>query len=1600
MTDAAERLQLHRLRAYRYRMPLKRPYGTARELITESVNFIVQINGSHGDSWFEGVGEGQPRHQLTGDGAPDNASAWAFLHTALSSLDGAALDLSTRTAAVTAVREVMARLDQLAHREAEAIHGPKPFRGTLLGIEVALLDLVARALGLRISQLLTERRSRARISIATISTTAALSEIGDRAARQKRFPITRLKGAGSVEDNLALLRAAAQGNAAAGRPKPLWIDINEAMDLDTAAEFVRASAAQMAAGNLPAELIVEGPLPQADGLQHADLQRIADESLAGLRSSRELSIQIMADENIWDVTDLEALETRGGCRAINIKAPKAGGLLACLDLAEAAVAAGRDLRLCIGGMLGTSELTAWALHNLGKSMPRIDYMTTVPPRNVAVSIAAPASRYSAPGSNLIALQHQPGLGTALLPDALAPFVEDTHDVGGGRPSAPATASPQSSGGLPLAELDAVVGGRWSQTPKEPALALGGTFLTDAITPGDVVFTMEAGGWEPSLVRRAGQADRTPEEVVALAEDAGAAAVVTSTAVDRTALPVLTVDDPREALWALGAHARRRYAGTVIAVTGTAGKSTTTAMLQHVLSATARVHSPSGNFNTIDGVSYTLAGLLKPTDIAVLEAAHVGFVGFGEWSTPEMIRPDIAIVTSIGQAHLDLDPTLEGTARLKARLFRGLQGRGTAVLNLDAPHSDLLVDEAVTHAERVVTYGRHPDADIRLLRYLSATGEVSARFRGQEVHFRLGLSGEHNALNALAVVATLDALGHPRTDFLERFGELRPLKGRGGVRRARVHGHRVSIIDQSYNANPASMRATLRDFSERYRASRRILLLGDMLELDESARDLHADLADAVLAVRPAKVFLVGEQMSALWDRLPHELRGARVSAATEVDNYLIPELRDGDALFVKASNGVGLGRLITRLQRNETPVQPRPSQPAAPSSAGQPEQNRPVSHESPNPDQDPNPAPLARSLTDRITGALRTIRRRHQQRSESARRPARLPQAQDWPSAATALLSDHERSGRNLGSLAIAHAAQKQGASLTWLSSREVWAIFPDRRVPIIGHIGTESAMSASIVSDKALARRLLEETGVPVPEGRLVRSAAQAVRAWEEIGGPVVVKPRFGSMGKGVTVEIDDPDQVRVAYDLARRYSRNVFVERCVRGDEYRAHATDQECVGVFQRHLPSVTGDGSSTVRELIRVKNDQRSAHPTTREHPIPTDEATEQALVGQGLTWGSVIPRGQRIVVRHINGITSGGDSEECLAKAGTDLKSTAARAVAAIPGMDWGGVDLLVEEGTGTTYVLEVNTDAAINGSAFPITGTPRDLGRALWERLYAHSGPENTSTDTAPPAPVEQPQQLAPSRPLGDPISLKDLLQDHLRAHGWTVTAHSPRIWTATDEGGRTAWFSHVLGATDAALSTFTLRRQLVLQRILKQQNVPHIRGRRVTDLDQLSTFRDIHRSPALLRPTQGVATDRSVLVGRSDPIDPDLFARGVDWFARPYPEGTRLRVVATHDCVLAVIVPEGEARPGAPTLGAATAVALQGVRALPQLRWAVVDVLVDSGSSGRTEAMVESMTLQPTFSAGDMILAGDLQSVFAMLIAPPSTGHYHRDRRPGTRAD
>lgn len=424
----ATELSFAGIRGYRYRMPLKRPYGTARGVTTAATNFVIAIAAERSGSGVEGIGECQPRHALTGDGDRRGEAAWEFLNAAAHQLHGRSISVVDSGHAVASIREIMTELDGLARQHASDSNRDRPFRGTLLGIEVAMLDATARALNLQVSELLGKKRDTIGISISTISSKVTLDAVGDTVIRQKRFPMTRVKGVGDLDHDWQLLEAVAQANRSVGREKSLWMDINEALALDTARTFVDGIVERMSAGVLTGAVVLEGILPKAQVTELPLLQRHADEACQAASSEAELDLRIMPDEGMWDTSDLVRVNAAGGCRALNIKAPKAGGLLASLDLAEAAVAADPDIHVSIGGMLGTSDITAWSLHNLARALPRVDYLTTVPPSNVEARISEPLARYRERGSNIIADQTTPGVGTRLAMDKLAPYIDRRFDT--------------------------------------------------------------------------------------------------------------------------------------------------------------------------------------------------------------------------------------------------------------------------------------------------------------------------------------------------------------------------------------------------------------------------------------------------------------------------------------------------------------------------------------------------------------------------------------------------------------------------------------------------------------------------------------------------------------------------------------------------------------------------------------------------------------------------------------------------------------------------------------------------------------------------------------------------------------------------------------------------------------------------------------------------------------------------------------------------------------------------------------------------------------------------------------------------------------------
>lgn len=433
-------LTITRVRFYEYVMPMRRGFGTSRGVTERARNIVIQLAGEHAGRSVVGVGEGVPRSAaLTGD---TKQGSWSFLLRAGRYIEGRRLTLGNRVSSLDAIRAVMVELQDLAAEAPPKANPTKPYRGTLAGIDIALLDLVAKAQGLTVSALLGQQRTDVGVSAGTISTVKSRSEFAERTRKDaRRFPMSRYKATGDLAEAQDLTRLIAQTNRSAGADKPVWVDVNEGFGPADATAFVEWAAELMLAGDLPARVIVEQPVSKQniDGL--VALQRRADVLLSGRRrratvralwngrrspsrgrNTGPLKLTIIADEGLWDVDDLRRLQQLGGVGGINIKVPKVGGLLPALDLARAAVSADPDIEIYVGGMLATSDITSWALRSLALAMPRLDFYTSSPPSNVAARIGIPHIGYRNQRTNVLANQIGTGIGVELSLGDLGPYV--------------------------------------------------------------------------------------------------------------------------------------------------------------------------------------------------------------------------------------------------------------------------------------------------------------------------------------------------------------------------------------------------------------------------------------------------------------------------------------------------------------------------------------------------------------------------------------------------------------------------------------------------------------------------------------------------------------------------------------------------------------------------------------------------------------------------------------------------------------------------------------------------------------------------------------------------------------------------------------------------------------------------------------------------------------------------------------------------------------------------------------------------------------------------------------------------------------------------
>jgi UDP-N-acetylmuramoyl-tripeptide--D-alanyl-D-alanine ligase len=380
-----------------------------------------------------------------------------------------------------------------------------------------------------------------------------------------------------------------------------------------------------------------------------------------------------------------------------------------------------------------------------------------------------------------------------------------------------------------------------------------------------------------------------------------------------------VHDVLAAMERLGQAARKRMTGMVVAVTGSVGKTSTKEAMRGVFGAFGKAHVSAASYNNHWGVPLTLARMPIDTTFGVFE---IGMNHANEIRPlVQMVRPHVALITAIAPVHLENLGTIEAIADAKAEIFDGIEAGGVAILPRDTPQYRRLDKLArQSRAGAFLTFGELEGADARLISVEPDTegSVVTADIMGQRLRYRLGAPGRHLASNSLALLLAARAVGIDIVEAARELAHVTAPTGRGEQIRLAVSGGQATLIDESYNANPVSMRAALAllaasPFPDVF--GRRVAMLGDMLELGPDEMALHAGLAKDIASLPIDIVHTVGPRMAHLHDALPVDKRGLHGASAGEVLDRLTAEVAAGDVVMVKGSNGSRMGSVVSALKQ-------------------------------------------------------------------------------------------------------------------------------------------------------------------------------------------------------------------------------------------------------------------------------------------------------------------------------------------------------------------------------------------------------------------------------------------------------------------------------------------------------------------------------------------------------------------------------------------------------------------------------------------------------------------------------------------------------------
>ena len=383
-------------------------------------------------------------------------------------------------------------------------------------------------------------------------------------------------------------------------------------------------------------------------------------------------------------------------------------------------------------------------------------------------------------------------------------------------------------------------------------------------------------------------------------------------------PLLVVPDVLAALRDLAGAARLRTHAKVIGVTGSVGKTSTKEALRLALAKDGETHASVASYNNHWGVPLSLARCPASARYVVLEMGmnHAGEIA----PLSRLARPDVVLITTIAPVHLEFFGSLTKIADAKAEIFLGLKWDGVAILNRDIPQfAHLQRHASEAGVSRVVSFGEHAKADARLIKCALQPhcSTVQADILGTELTYKIGAPGRHMVLNSLAVLAVAALVGADLALAALALAELKAISGRGAPIDLDLPGGHALVIDESYNANPASVDAALALLGQAPVGTqgRRIAVLGDMLELGTKGKALHRGLAAPVEANSVDLVFCCGPLMHSLWQALPASRRGGYAEDSAGLEAQVVPAIRAGDVVMVKGSLGSRMAPIVKALQR-------------------------------------------------------------------------------------------------------------------------------------------------------------------------------------------------------------------------------------------------------------------------------------------------------------------------------------------------------------------------------------------------------------------------------------------------------------------------------------------------------------------------------------------------------------------------------------------------------------------------------------------------------------------------------------------------------------